>query len=98
MKKRSLFILSSLFVLFLILTSGPLPAQTQPFEQSQLFQQPQMSTAVEESQPGDPYCDPLCNCRKDGSICPIDDGIYVLLAAGAIFGILHTRRSRTFLK
>lgn len=78
--------------------AGPLIAQTQPFEQGQVFQQDQLSTALQDGQPGDPYCDPLCNCRKDGSICPIDDGIYVLLAAGAILGIVHIKRSKAVLR
>ena len=35
----------------------------------------------------DPYCDPLCNCRSDGSVCPIDGGLTALLAIGVIYGI-----------
>ncbi len=43
---------------------------------------------------GDPGCDPLCNCRADGSICPIDgEGLYFLLAAGIGYGIFKIRRS-----
>jgi hypothetical protein len=36
---------------------------------------------------GDPGCDPLCNCRADGTPCPIDGGVTALLAAGVIYGI-----------
>lgn len=35
----------------------------------------------------DPGCDPLCNCRADGSICPIDNGVWILLSIGALYGI-----------
>ena len=36
---------------------------------------------------GDPGCDPLCNCRADGTTCPIDGGLTALLAAGVAYGI-----------
>lgn len=42
---------------------------------------------------GDPGCDPLCNCRADGSICPIDNGLVLLLAAGIGYGLLKFRSS-----
>ena len=35
----------------------------------------------------DPYCDPQCNCRSDGSVCPIDGGLSALLAIGVAYGI-----------
>jgi len=34
----------------------------------------------------DPSCDPLCNCRADGSLCPIDSSVWVLLLFGALYG------------
>ena len=46
---------------------------------------------TQNSDPGDPGCDPLCNCRADGSICPIDNGLYVLLAIGVGYGIIKAR-------
>ena len=100
MKKSLQCILSSFFSLLLLCASHSIKAQTQPFEQSQVFQQEQMSTALdaEDGDPVDPYCDPLCNCRADKSICPIDDGVYVLLAAGAVFGIVQIKRSRAALR
>lgn len=39
----------------------------------------------------EPGCDPLCNCRADGSICPIDNGLYVLLAIGVGYGLIKAR-------
>ena len=47
-----------------------------------------------QTEPGDPYCDPLCNCRKDGSVCPIDNGVYVLLALGVLYGIKKVKDAR----
>jgi hypothetical protein len=44
----------------------------------------------------DPLCDPGCNCRPDGSICPIDNGVYVLLLIGIGYGIYkikHTKKA-----
>ena len=47
----------------------------------------------------DPGCDPSCNCRvnpddPDGPpiICPIDDGLYALLAIGIGYGIIKVRK------
>jgi hypothetical protein len=93
MKKRFLYLLCSFF--FLLFLNSPLTsdAQTQPFEQSQVFQQEQTSAEL-TSNPGDPYCDPLCNCRKDGTICPIDNGLLALLAAGVIYGIKKVKDGR----
>jgi hypothetical protein len=99
MKKFLPYILSSFFSLLFLCASNS--AQTQPFEQSQVFQQEQMSTALDDDgdvKPVDPYCDPQCTCRADGSICPIDDGLVALLAAGAVFGIVQIRRSRAALR
>jgi hypothetical protein len=93
MKQPFLYIVCSFLILFFVCSSISSKAQTQPFEQGEVFQQQEMTTAL-ESDPGDPYCDPLCNCRKDKSICPIDDGVYILLAAGAVFGIVQIKRSR----
>jgi hypothetical protein len=47
--------------------------------------------ALVSAQPGDPGCDPGCNCRADGSICPIDGGLSLLLAIGAGYGIKKAR-------
>jgi hypothetical protein len=96
MKQPFLYLICPFLILFLLCSSISSEAQTQPFEQGQVFQQQEMATAL-SGDPGDPYCDPLCNCRKDGSICPIDDGLVALLAAGALFGIVQIRRSRAAL-
>ena len=42
----------------------------------------------------DPGCDPMCNCRKDHSICPIDNGVWVLLFIGVLYGIKKIRDAR----
>ena len=34
-----------------------------------------------------PGCDPDCNCYKDGTPCPIDGDVVVLIALGAAYGI-----------
>ncbi len=46
------------------------------------------------AQVGDPGCDPQCNCRADGSICPIDGGLTALLAVGIGYGIKKVRDAR----
>jgi hypothetical protein len=46
------------------------------------------------AQIGDPGCDPLCNCRADGSVCPIDGGLGFLLAAGIGYGIKRVKNSK----
>ena len=97
MKKLFLKILCPFCVLFILCISNNLEAQSRPFEQGEVFQQQQTTSALADD-PGDPYCDPLCNCRKDGSICPIDNGLVALLAAGAVFGIVQIRRSRAALR
>jgi hypothetical protein len=93
MKKRSPQILCLFFFLVFMGTRLTSEAQTQPFEQGQVFQQEQVNAEL-DGDPGDPYCDPLCNCRKDGSICPIDNGLLALLAAGVIYGIKKVKDSR----
>lgn len=40
---------------------------------------------------GDPGCDPLCNCRADGSICPIDSWLLLLIATVVGYGLLKFR-------
>lgn len=35
----------------------------------------------------DAGCDPICNCRADGSICPIDNGLYILIGIGVLYGL-----------
>lgn len=97
MKKRFLHLIRPLFVLVFLCIWAISDAQTGPFEQSQVSQEQQIN-AETGSNPGDPYCDPLCNCRKDGSVCPIDDGLVVLLAAGVLFGVVQIRRSRAALR
>ncbi len=49
----------------------------------------------------DPGCDPACNCRvnpddPDGPpiICPIDSGLYALLAIGIGYGIIKVRNAK----
>lgn len=42
----------------------------------------------------DPACDPGCNCRADGSICPIDNGVYALLAIGIGYGLVKARTAK----
>ena len=46
------------------------------------------------SQIGDPGCDPSCNCLPDGTVCPIDDGLYALLAVGIGYGIIKVRNAK----
>jgi hypothetical protein len=41
-----------------------------------------------------PGCDPLCNCYPDGTLCPFDGGLSVLLVAGVGYGIKRVRDSR----
>lgn len=43
--------------------------------------------------PGDPACDPDCNCYPDPPYapCPIDDGLYLLLFVGLGYGIKKYR-------
>ncbi len=48
-------------------------------------------TFVNAQEPG---CDPLCNCRQDGSICPIDGGLSALIAVGVGYGIKKVRDAR----
>jgi|GEM_PF-911263 len=43
---------------------------------------------------GDPACDPRCNCRADGSYCPIDSNLYILLAIGVVYGIKKVKDAR----
>lgn len=43
-----------------------------------------LPTLVHAQEPG---CDPGCNCRADGSVCPIDGGLSALLAIGVAYGI-----------
>ena len=93
MKKRFPYIVY-LFVFIVFLGSQfTSNAQTQPFQQGQVFQQEELNAEL-DGNPGDPYCDPLCNCRKDGSICPIDNGLLALLAAGIIYGVKKVRDGR----
>lgn len=42
----------------------------------------------------DPGCDPQTCLRDDGSYCPIDSGVYFLLAIGAIYGIKKVRDAK----
>lgn len=43
--------------------------------------------------PGDPACDPQCNCYPDPPYapCPIDDGLYLLIFIGLGYGIKKYR-------
>lgn len=47
-----------------------------------------------QAQIGDPGCDPDCNCKADGTPCPIDGGLGVLLATGVFYGIKKVRDTR----
>jgi hypothetical protein len=45
----------------------------------------------------DPNCEPcqyLAGCHPDGTPCPIDTHLYVLLAIGAVYGIKKLRDQR----
>jgi hypothetical protein len=42
----------------------------------------------------EPGCDPGCNCRADGSVCPIDGGLTTLLAIGVAYGIKKYRSNK----
>ena len=42
----------------------------------------------------DPLCDPLCNCYPDGTLCPIDDGVYFLIAAVIGLAAMKTYRRK----
>lgn len=42
----------------------------------------------------EPGCDPGCNCRADGSICPIDSGVYALLAIGIGYGLIKVKNAK----
>jgi hypothetical protein len=39
----------------------------------------------------DPGCDPVTCTRADGSYCPIDSNLYLLLAAGVLYGLKKVR-------
>lgn len=39
----------------------------------------------------DPGCDPVTCLRQDGSYCPIDSDLYLLLAAGVAYGFKKIR-------
>jgi len=39
----------------------------------------------------DPGCDPITCTRADGSYCPIDSNLYLLLAAGVLYGLKKVR-------
>ena len=39
------------------------------------------------AQISNPGCDPLCNCYPDGTPCPIDGGLTILIVAGIGYGI-----------
>jgi hypothetical protein len=56
-----------------------------------IFCMPAIVKGQFEGDPVDPGCDPMCNCRPDGSICPIDDGLYLLLFIGLGYGIKKYR-------
>jgi hypothetical protein len=44
---------------------------------------------------GDPACDPKCNCRADGSYCPIDSYVYILLGIGVLYGVWKGKAVRS---
>ena len=43
---------------------------------------------------GEPGCDPSCFCRADFSVCPIDNGVWVLLSIGILYGLKKIRDAR----
>ncbi len=47
------------------------------------------------AQVGDPGCDPECNCRSDGSYCPIDNGVWILLSVGVLYGLKKIKSARS---
>jgi len=42
----------------------------------------------------DPGCDPVTCTRADGSYCPIDSNVYLLLAAGVFYGFKKIRERK----
>jgi len=47
--------------------------------------------------PGDPGCNPYGYRRDENGnwvLCPIDDGVYVLLGIGVLYGIKKVKNSR----
>jgi len=42
----------------------------------------------------DPGCDPVTCTRADGSYCPIDSNLYILLAIGVLYGVKKVRNAR----
>lgn len=42
----------------------------------------------------EPGCDPLCNCRADYSICPIDNEVWLLIGFGVLYGIKKISNTR----
>lgn len=57
-----------------------------------------LPTAVSAQGPGDPGCDPFgYRCDENGEncvICPIDDGLIWLIAAGIGYGIYRSRKPK----
>lgn len=56
-----------------------------------LFSLPFQSSAQCPDAGFDPGCDPVTCLRQDGSYCPIDSNLYILLAAGVVYGIVKIR-------
>lgn len=42
----------------------------------------------------DPGCDPVTCTRADGSYCPIDNNVYLLLAVGVFYGFKKIRERK----
>ena len=45
--------------------------------------------------PGNPACDPDCNCYPDGTPCPIDSGVLILIFIGVAYGIKKYNDTKT---
>ncbi len=52
-------------------------------------------SSVSYGQGGNPGCDPDCNCRADQSICPIDNGLLILMFIGVAYGIKKYKDAKT---
>lgn len=97
MKRPYLYVVYCFLCLFLAGSPVNTYSQSGPFENSTVFQQAEEDLG-DPGSPGDPVnpgCDPLDNTNKPGEVCPIDNGLLILLAGGAIFGIIQIKRSRT---
>lgn len=54
---------------------------------------PLLLAAQSGSDPSDPWCSPF-GTRADGTPCPIDSYLYLLLGIGILYGIKKVKESR----